>query len=81
MSELKKGFQFQEILLYLTEVLWDISDLTFVQNKNYDFSEMQIYTSFSRIERLNNIRLIIVRKETTCSLSQTKSNLQQERHN
>ena len=81
MSELKMGLQFQEILLYLTEVLWDISDLTFVQNKEYEFSEMQIYTSFSRIEWLNNIRLIIVRKETTCSLSQTKSNLQQEQHN
>ena len=31
----KGGIQYQKNLPYLTEILWDISDLPFVQNKGY----------------------------------------------
>ena len=33
----KKGLQYLGNLPYLTEVQWDISDLPFVQNKDYQF--------------------------------------------
>ena len=35
--ESKKGIQYQNNLLNLTEVLWDRSDLSFIQNKDYQY--------------------------------------------
>ena len=34
----KNGLQFQTNLLDLTDILWDISDLPFVQNKDFQYS-------------------------------------------
>ena len=36
-SSPKKELQHQKNSLYLTEVQWDISDLPFVQNKDYQY--------------------------------------------
>ena len=46
-SKHKKGPQYQNNLLYLTEVLWNITNLLFVQIKS------------SIVKRLNNISRII----------------------
>ena len=37
-SKYKKRLQYQPNLFYLTEVMLDISDLPFVQNKDYQYS-------------------------------------------
>ena len=37
-SKSEKELQYQKTLLYLTEDQWDISDLLFVQDKDYQYS-------------------------------------------
>ena len=43
MVKSKRGLKYQKKLLYLTVVLWDISDLKFVQNKNYTSRNNSFY--------------------------------------